>query len=125
MLVYSAALLFVLIMVQAQAATTQEGLGRMAGPRDDVGPPTGFALRAKRTANNHIEGLVVFAPLLLAAVLAHRTDHWTALGAELFFFSRLAHAALYLLGVPWVRTIAFLVGVAGMALIFLADLTVL
>ena len=125
MLAYSAALLFVLILVQAQAGVAAQGLGRMAGPRDDVPPPTGFAARAKRTVENHIEGLVVFAPLLLVAVLGHRTNHWTALAAQFYFFGRLAHAGLYLLGVPWLRSIAFMVGVAGMVLLFLVDISVI
>lgn len=125
MLVYSTALLFVLIMIQAQAGVADEGLGKMAGSRDDVPPPKGFASRAKRTVNNHIEGLVVFAPLILAAVIAHRTNHWTALAAELYFFGRLVHAPLYLLGIPWIRSVAFMVGVAGIVLIFLADVGVL
>lgn len=125
MLVYSAALLFILILVQAQAGVAAEGLARMAGPRDDVPSPTGFAGRAKRTVNNHIEGLVVFAPLLIAAVIAHRVNHWTAMGAQFYFFGRLAHAALYLLGVPWLRSIAYMVTVAGMVLVFLADIGVI
>ncbi len=125
MLVASAALLFVLIMIQAQARISAEGLQRMAGNRDDLGQPTGFSARAKRTVENHIEGLVMFTAFVLAAVLAHRTNAWTALGAQIFFYSRLAHAALYLVGTPWLRSLAFMAGVAGMALIFLTDVGVL
>jgi uncharacterized MAPEG superfamily protein len=72
-----------------------------------------------------MEGLVMFAVFILAAVVGQRTNHWTAQGAELYFFGRLVHAPLYLAGVPWLRSIAFMVCVAGMALVFLSDVGVL
>lgn len=125
MLVDSAALLFVLIFIQAQAGISAQGLGQMAGSRDHLAPPSGFAGRAQRTVNNHIENLVLFGAFVLAAVVAGRTNHWTALGAQLFFFGRLAHAPLYLAGAPWLRSVAFMVSVAGMALVFLSDVGVL
>ena len=34
------------------------------------------------------------------------------LGAQLFFYSRVAHAILYILGVPLVRPLAWAVGIA-------------
>jgi uncharacterized MAPEG superfamily protein len=125
MLVASTALLFVLIMIAAQARISSEGLAAMAGNRDELGPPTGFAGRAQRTVDNHIEGLVMFGSFVLVAVAAHRTNSWTALGAQIYFFARLAHAGLYLFGVPGLRSVAFMAGVAGMALIFLSDVGVL
>jgi uncharacterized MAPEG superfamily protein len=125
MLVYSTALLFVLIFIQAQAGVSAQGLGKMAGSRDGLPPASGFAGRAQRTVNNHIENLVMFTAFVLAAVLANRTNHWTALGSQLYFFARLAHAPLYLMGIPWLRSVAFMASVAGMALIFLSDVGVL
>jgi uncharacterized MAPEG superfamily protein len=97
----------------------------MAGNRDDLPPPTRFQARAQRTVNNHIENLVIFAPLLIAAVLAHRTGSWTALGAQLYFWGRLAHAALYLAGIAGVRTLAHGVNLIGMGLIILVDVGVI
>jgi uncharacterized MAPEG superfamily protein len=125
MLVDSAALLFVLIFIQAQAGISAQGLGKMAGSRDDLPSPSGFAGRAQRTVTNHIENLVLFGAFVLAAVVSGRTNHWTALGSQLFFFGRLAHAPLYLSGVAWLRSVAFMVSVAGMALVFLSDVGVL
>ena len=42
----------------------------------------------------------------------------TLLGAELFFWGRLAHWLIYIAGIPWLRTLAWLVSVLGMILIF-------
>jgi uncharacterized MAPEG superfamily protein len=44
----------------------------------------------------------------------------TALAAQLFFGGRLAHAALYLLGVAWVRSLAFAVSLTGAGMMGLA-----
>lgn len=120
MLVCSTALLLVLVFIQAGAAVRAQGAGPMAGPRDDLPPPKPFQARTKRVVDNHREGLTIFAPLILAAVLAHVTNGLTALGAQLFFWSRVAHAGLYLAGAPYVRPLAYGVGLVGIALIFAA-----
>ena len=53
------------------------------------------------------------------AVLAGRTNSATLLGAQLFFWARLAYAVVYLAGIPWLRTAVWLVSVIGLAIIFL------
>ena len=122
MLVYSAALLLVLIVVQATSGVMAQGLPAMAGNRDDLPPPKTFQSRTKRLVDNHREGLTLFAPLILAAALAHVSNGWTVLGAQLFFFARVAHAILYLLGVPWVRPLAWAIGIAGTIMVLAAVL---
>jgi len=47
----------------------------------------------------------------------------TLLGAQLFFWGRVAHAALYVAGIPWARTAAWGVSVIGLILIALQLLT--
>ena len=42
----------------------------------------------------------------------------TALGAALFFWARLAMAAVHIAGIPWLRTVTFLVAWAGALIIF-------
>ena len=44
------------------------------------------------------------------------------LGAELFFWSRVAHAVLYLAGVPWIRPVAWGVGMVGTIMVLAAVL---
>jgi len=124
MLVYASALLLALVLIQAAAGTLAQGLLPMAGARDDLPPPKPFQARMKRVVDNHREGLTIFAPLVLAAALAHVANHWTVLGAQLFFYSRLAHAVLYILGVPLVRPLAWFVGVAGTLMVLAALLGV-
>ena len=55
------------------------------------------------------------------ALVAHATgkaDATALLGAQLFFWARLAYALIYVAGIPWLRTGAWAVSVVGMALIF-------
>jgi uncharacterized MAPEG superfamily protein len=122
MLLFATILLLVLVVVQAAAGVRAIGLAAAAGNREDAPPLTGFAGRAKRNVLNHIENLTVFAPLVLIAVLAHRTGPMTALGAQLFFWGRLVHGVIYLAGLPWIRTIAFAVSSVGIVILIVADL---
>jgi uncharacterized MAPEG superfamily protein len=125
MLAYSAALLLVLVLVQALAGVLAQGLAPMAGPRDNLPPPKPFQARMVRVVNNHREGLTIFAPLVLAAAIAQISNHWTVLGAELFFYSRVVHAVLYLAGVPMIRPLVWAVGLAGTVMVLLALLRVI
>jgi len=43
----------------------------------------------------------------------------TALGAQLFFWGRLGYAAVYVIGLPWIRTAVWAVSIVGLLLIFL------
>ena len=45
-----------------------------------------------------------------------------AWGALLFFWARVAHAVVFIAGIPILRTLAFVVSVVGMAMIFIAIL---
>ena len=120
MLVYSVALLFVLILVQALSGVLAQGLPAMAGSRDNLGPPGVLQARTKRVVDNHREGLLLFAPLVLAAAATGTSTESTILGAQLFFYSRVVHALLYLTAVPWIRPLAWAAGIVGCILIFLA-----
>ncbi|MEM8767785.1 MAG: MAPEG family protein [Pseudomonadota bacterium] len=120
MLVYSVGLLVILIAIQATAGVLAQGLPAMAGSRDQLRDPSVFQARTKRVVDNHREGLLIFAPLVIVASLAGVSTEATVLGAQLFFWSRVAHAVLYLAAVPWVRPLAWAAGIVGCLLIFLA-----
>ena len=122
MLAYAVLLIALLIGTQAVAGIRAVGLPALAGSRDNLPPLTGLAGRMQRVVANHVEGLVMFAPLILIAAVTHISNRWTVLGAELFFWSRLAHAVLYIAGVPYLRTVVFFVGLAGTLMVLLAVL---
>lgn len=117
LLVWSGVLALVQMLVAAIAANSQVGLPMLAGNRENLPEFTGWALRAKRAHLNMIENLVVFAIFILVANLSGRTNDMTLLGAQLFFWGRLAYAIVYLIGIPWVRTAVWAVSLLGMLLV--------
>lgn len=120
MLALSVALLFVLVMIQAAAGTQAQGALKMANARDDLGPPSVWQARTKRCVDNHREGLIMFAPLILIAAQIGTHNMMTELGAQLFFYSRVAHGVVYLAGVPYIRPLIWLTGIIGTVMVFLA-----
>ncbi len=73
-------------------------------------PP--FGRRADRAHLNAVESFAPFAALVLIAQVAGKTDASTAFLTMAFFWLRLAHAVVYWLGVPFVRTLIFTLGFA-------------
>lgn len=118
-LVSSAALTFVLVVIALVGATMQVGLPTLAENREGIPEMTGWAGRAQRAHRNMLENLILFAILVLVAHAAGIRNGTTLLGAQLFFWGRIAHAAIYIAGIPWIRTIAWCVSVLGLLLIFL------
>ncbi len=118
LLVWSVVLTVVQMLVAAQAAFNKVGLMALVGNREGMPEITGWGGRASRAHWNMLENLVLFASLVLVAVMAGKTNDMTLLGAQLFFWARLAYAAIYIAGIIWVRTLAWLVSMAGLVVIF-------
>jgi uncharacterized MAPEG superfamily protein len=118
LLIWSAALAFIQMLIAVAGAFLQVGLPRLAGNREDMPEFPGWAGRAERAHLNMLQSLVLFAILVLAAQVAGKLNATTALGAQLFFWARLAHAVVYLAGWPWIRTAVWAVSVVGLVLIF-------
>ncbi|HYC12840.1 MAG TPA: MAPEG family protein [Stellaceae bacterium] len=118
-LVWSVALAAVQMVIAVLAASQQFGLPLLAGNRDGLPAATGMAGRAHRAHRNMLESLVLLAALVLVAQVTGKANAATALGAQLFFWARLAYAFVYLGGIPWVRTGVWAVSVVGLVMIFL------
>jgi len=118
LLAWSVLLAFVQMLVAVSGHTLQVGLPALAGNREGLPPATGWAGRAARAHRNMLENLVLFAALILIAVVANKTSDMTLLGAQIFFWARLVYAFVYLAGIPWLRTGVWLVSVIGLILIF-------
>lgn len=118
LLVWSVVLMFAQMLVAVGGATLQVGLPTLAGNRENFPEIKGWAGRATRAHRNMAENLLLFAPLVIVAVLANKTNSTTLLGAQLFFWARLVHAFVYLIGIPWLRTGVWAVSVIGLIMIF-------
>lgn len=117
LLVWAAILTLIQMLVAAAGAQQQVGLPVLAGNREGMPPLTGWAMRAQRAHVNMLESLVIFAIFVLVAQATNRLDETTALGAQIFFWGRVAYALVYLAGVPWVRTLVWAVSVVGLLMI--------
>jgi uncharacterized MAPEG superfamily protein len=82
----------------------------LKNPEPDIRPEADWAYRLANAHRNAIENLVVFAPLAIAVHVAEIGTTVTARAGMIFLASRVAHAAIYTLGIPLWRTIAFVVG---------------
>jgi len=119
LLVWSVALCFGQMLVSVLGSTLQVGLPALAGNREGLPPPAGWVGRAHRAHRNMLENLVLFAALVLAVVATAGSNATTVVGAQLFFWGRLAYAVIYLAGIPWLRTACWAVSVVGLVLMFL------
>lgn len=117
MLVWSAVLAIVQVLIAVVLAVRAVGLPMLAGNREGMPPLTGVAGRAQRAHLNMLESFAIFAIFIIVAQLTGRANATTALGTTLFFWARLAHAALYLAGIPWARTAAWGVSFAGIVMV--------
>jgi uncharacterized MAPEG superfamily protein len=85
-----------------------DAVGYPAHPK----PIAPWAQRLKAAHYNAVENLAVFAPLVLVAHAAGIHTAAIATAACVYFWARVVHALAYTLAVPWVRTLAFVAGVA-------------
>ncbi|MGQ3210710.1 MAPEG family protein [Shinella sp.] len=117
LLALSVALLVFHIGLQGMLATKELGSTWNAGPRDDAREPAGkLAGRAARASANYRETYPAFVALALALAIAGDASGWGLIGAWLWFVARLAYIPLYLAGIPYIRSIVWLVALAGLAI---------
>jgi uncharacterized MAPEG superfamily protein len=93
------------------------GLGDAVGYPTNPKPQSPWAQRLMRAHANAVENLVVFATLVLVADAMGISNDAVATAAVVYFWARVVHVLAYTFAIPWVRTLAFVVG-------FLAQATV-
>lgn len=118
LVVYSAAILFVLISVQAVAGLSNNGLKWGLGARDGAKDPTVFQGRALRTVQNHIEGMMLFVPLALAAHMAGISGDLLVKGGWLYLIGRVLYPLTYWTGLPYARTLVWALSLVGTLMVF-------
>lgn len=89
------------------------GLSNSVGYPEHPKPQTAWAQRLMKAHANAIENLVVFAPLVLIAQFAGVSSAAIATACAVYFWARVVHAITYTFAIPWIRTLAFLTGVAA------------
>lgn len=87
-------------------------------PVDQPQPPL-WAERAKRAHLNMVETMPAFVAVIVAAALAGDANAAPTVNqwAAIFFFARIAHAIVYILRIPGLRTPVYLISWAAILVI--------
>ena len=94
-------------------------MGAMANPSRKDKSQSEWAQRLYFAHTNAVENLIIFAPLVLILDAQGYSSQNTIIACAVYFWARLAHAVVYTMGVPILRTLAFTVGfLAQVALVF-------
>lgn len=117
-------LLYWLMLMYASLAHargwTMPGMILALGNRDKMPERSAAIARADRAAKNMGENLLIFAIVALAAVSIGAPRDKVLLGGQIFFFARLLYWPVYLVGIPYLRTLIWAAALGGVALIIAA-----
>jgi uncharacterized MAPEG superfamily protein len=95
-------------------------MGAMANPSRNDKPQAPWAQRLYFAHTNAVENLVIFAALVLILEAQDHSTESTVIACAVYFWARLAHAIIYALGIPVLRTLAFAVGFLAQVALVLA-----
>jgi uncharacterized MAPEG superfamily protein len=117
MLAWSILLGVVYVLLAVTLATRQRGLSWNAGNRTGEVALTGAADRAGRASRNFLETFPFFAAAVLAVLVGQCANTTTALGAQLYFWARVVYLPVYAVGIPYLRTLVWIVSLAGLLMV--------
>ena len=116
------ALLHVFLAVHFK--TRQYGAKWNMGARDgELPPPQPIVGRLNRAQANFYETFPLYAAAALIVTYAHLNTRWTAIGALVWLGARAFYLPLYALGVPYLRSAAWVVSLVGIAMVIRPALT--
>ncbi|KOF18904.1 membrane protein [Ensifer adhaerens] len=116
---WSVVLLIAHILVQALSFDLSGDLGikYLLGPRDEQRVSKSIvAGRLLRSLHNMLETYPAFVALALALAVTGKTGGLGALGAVTWLIARMVYTALYVAGVPVLRTIVWFVSIIALLL---------
>lgn len=114
MLGWSVVLGIVYVLVAAGFGTWQRGLLWNVGNRDGEPQPLNkYTARADRAKRNFLETFAFFAAATLAVVAMHKTGAQTVIGAQIYFWARVAYLPVYVIGIPYLRTAIWIASLWG------------
>jgi len=118
---WSAVLGLVYVLVAFGFSILQNGLLWHAGNRDSaLRPPNTITARADRARKNFLETFAFFAAATLAVVFAHKNGAQTAIAAMIYFWARVAYLPVYIIGIPYLRTVLWAASIWGIAQMLVA-----
>ncbi len=118
MLWWSVALGLVQLVLSVLPSAQVRGFVWASGPRDEPGAPLGkFVGRLERAFRNFLETFVFFVAAVLMVEVLGRHSSNSALGAQIFFWARVAYVPAYAAGIPFLRTLLWSASVVGIVMV--------
>jgi uncharacterized MAPEG superfamily protein len=106
------------VFAAIRAKTRQYGTKWNISARDEEVPPLNpVAGRLARAQANFYESFPIMVAAILIVSVAHLENRWTALGALIWLGARLLYLPLYAFGVPVLRSLAWIAGLAGIVMV--------
>lgn len=118
MLLYAVCLGIAQVFLGAMSSTSQRGFKWNVSSRE--GQPkelTGVPARLDRALQNFKETFPFFVAAILMAHVSTRLNGTTAMGAQLYFYARLAYLPIYAFGIPFIRSLVWLVSIVGILMV--------
>jgi uncharacterized MAPEG superfamily protein len=118
-LAWGCLLALVHVFAAIRAKTAQYGTRWNMGPRDEALDPPAKPIvgRLARAQANFFETFPLFAAAALIVTVAHLNSKWTAIGALVWIGARIVYLPLYALGIPVLRSIAWIAALVGILLV--------
>ena len=116
-LIFAIFLLLIKLVLQATSGFLANGFAGFAGSRDDEVLTTGIGGRFERAYYNMLETFPVFAALVLIVQVSESWTSISALAVQIYFWARVVYIPLYIVGIPILRTFAWLVSAAGIVML--------
>ncbi|MBK06307.1 MAG: hypothetical protein CL920_25125 [Deltaproteobacteria bacterium] len=107
-------LAFVHMFLPSIFYSLKKGLGDLAGNRDNLAEIQSLQYeRAQRANANFKETLPWALATLILVVVLQKSNSMTAIGAWMYFGGRALYLPIYVIGIPYVRTLIWGVSIAG------------
>jgi len=121
-LIFAVFLVILQMLFQVSAGFLTNGLMGLVGSRDDEVLTSGISGRFERAYYNMLETFPVFATLVLIYEVAVANGYLdrgtgTILAVQLYFWARVAYIPLYIIGVPFLRTFAWVLSMVGILML--------
>jgi len=118
MLWWSVVLGLVQLVLSVLPSAQVRGFVWASGPRDEPGAPLGrIGGRLERAFRNFLETFVFFVAAVLMVEILGRHSSTSALGAQIFFWARVAYVPAYAAGIPFLRTLLWSASVVGIVMV--------
>ena len=111
-------LVLLTILLQVLGSLSTLSMGYLMSSRDEPREVGRMTARIKRALDNSVTAMALFAPAVLLIHVQDKSDATSLLAANVFLVARVIYLPVYALGVPAIRTLAWLAGFAATAVLY-------